>query len=1006
MTPARVLATLVALAALAAVVWLLGSFAGDDPAPTAPALTPAPVAGVAPPAVAAGDVGREGSASDDATSRVVADSGSMVGGGMAIVGRIVAAVDNQPIAGATVRCTAASSIGRDRVEEFLAVLEQADAATRERQLAQWNEGVVTVQTDADGRFRIVPAKPKVTSFAIAVTARGHVDLRQSAGAPVGADVDLGTLAMKAGGTVRGRVVDSQGTPVRALVAWDSNEANELFGGAIEPSEALAQAMGGKAGVVCDAEGRFELAGLAPGDYGLRARHPDHPAARTPVLSIRAGATIDNVLIQLAPGATIRGVVKGLPAGVSKVRVRARLVQVRSREEMAGSPGPGSTIHFGAGSVSLGGPRGTDSGVRIGTDGSFALRGLQMGTTYTIYGVQQEKGFVESGDCTERRDVLAGSSGIELHYDLGIAVTFTVVDDTTAAPIERLVVRNDYESGDDGGTQWGATGSRSAKDYPAGKVTIANLRPKQQQLLRVRVAAVGYRDWSKASIALPTRGTLDLGVVRLSSVPRLEITVVDGKTSAPVAGAHVVLRRVGDDAAQAPSAGLHQGLTDAEGRCAVNAITDGEVRLFVHSDAHAPHTGEPMRLAADASTQQTVRMSSGGTVEVAVFDDRGPKPRATVLRRSLAGEHDTAITGDAGVARFRHLPAGEYGFQLQRHRGPFFEGAGITFHTVDPTAPPKAAFDASFTRVVVADGVTTRIELDAGPAVGIRGVVRQNGIALAGALIRFARGNGKPTGSQVESMQIAFEALVEGNEPSMENGGLARSGADGSYQIDDLEAGEHRLRISHKDRAMVAIVPVTLGAGDNIVDLDLDLAVVRGVVVDDQGRPVGKARVSVRRAAAKTAAGMPDATALAGIPGRRRDDGIVTAADGTFEARGVAADCELEVTAHGKGLAPASVTVTVARGCTADGVKIALGAAGRIDVTFAVPVRLARVTARWLGDGAVRPVTQNCNGASCTLDGLQPGRWEVTVLRAPDPREGDPPRRVVEVVAGTTAPAAF
>jgi hypothetical protein len=271
-------------------------------------------------------------------------------------------------------------------------------------------------------------------------------------------------------------------------------------------------------------------------------------------------------------------------------------------------------------------------------------------------------------------------------------------------------------------------------------------------------------------------------------------------------------------------------------------------------------------------------------------------------------------------------------------------------------------------------------------------VRENGVALAGARVAFVRGAGPPGSPDAAG------------RPSRG----VQTGDDGSYRLEDLEPGEHRLRITHRLRSMPATVPVFLRAGDNAFDVELDVAVVRGLVRDSDGRPVADA--SVRAASGRGGAAPPSGgweMALPGMetPGNR--PGTRTGADGRFELRGVQAGVPLQVHVRATGFSPASSPAfAVGPAEVRDGIDLQLAAAGAVRVRTAAEVPFATVVATLQGEGAAarQPVVQMLRGGEATLDGLRPGRWQIELRGLGGDQPAEP--QFVEVVAGRTVEVTF
>ena len=116
------------------------------------------------------------------------------------------------------------------------------------------------------------------------------------------------------------------------------------------------------------------------------------------------------------------------------------------------------------------------------------------------------------------------------------------------------------------------------------------------------------------------------------------------------------------------------------------------------------------------------------------------------------------------------------------------------------------------------------------------VVRENGLPLAGARITFLKGSDSGAGGELAEMMADFGGGGGGRS--------ARAGDDGSYVLRDLPEGSHRLRITASGRTMPSIVAVELRSAENVFDIDLDVASVRGSVRDADGKPLNGAWVRI------------------------------------------------------------------------------------------------------------------------------------------------------------------
>ncbi|MBL9077811.1 MAG: carboxypeptidase regulatory-like domain-containing protein [Planctomycetes bacterium] len=1004
----RILGVLVLLfVAAGAALWFWSGDRAPIDLPVAAAPSGAADAEVAATADGAGsDPAAAGAA--DATTRVeAAVAAPGTGPGPALVGQVV---DDrgQPVADASVREASGYDFAAEGFDVFEDWTDDPEAAMA-RVRTPRPEGAATV-TAADGRFRLPLAagKGRVT---LRVAARGFRVLEQRVARPADADVDVGALALVRGAIVTGRVVDRAGNGIAeaAVGRLPVNETPDWAEGMDLDAMDFEGMPGGGRGVTTDAEGRFELPHVPTGDFRLRAVHDDHPSARSDVLQAAAGATLRDVLLVLEPGAVIRGRVIGAPATAKDLKVRV----ARRRAPPAGGE---ATNPFGAmidteAIADLSGA--AERTVDVAADGAFAVRGLRIGADYRVWATEGgAQRFFGGAVCSQRLDVSTPMEGLELRYDPGIRVTFQVVHADTGAPVESLFVQHSLQGGGMADF-FGAAMRRGARarHYADGRVTIGDLRPKDGQALRLEVEAIGYRSFERKDIALPSSGDLDLGVVRLAPAPVVRVMVVDAATSAPVAKANVRLERIEGERATGVRAefsfgGMPAGMaagaatarTDAEGRCQLNAPLDAPFRLVATHGSYARHTSGELRLSA-AGSDYTAALSVGGTVEVTVVDAAGkPVAGERVQRRGADSPWDSETTAETGVATFARLAPGEHRFRLAER------GSGMIEVALDAARNGEDAPAAGWEAVAVADGARAELRLVRPAGAELRGVVRENGVPLAGARISFLSGRAQGTAGDLAGMMAEFGGGGDGRS--------ARVADDGAYQLRNLPEGEHQLRITIKSRSMPALVPIVLQPGANVVDVDLDVAVVRGVVRGPDGQPLEGASVRITPVRAEGAEvdqalgavqGMFQGSPLGGGRSAKTD------AEGRFELRGVQTGMPLQVHASARKHAPAaSAPFTIDAGSTRDGVDLQLATAGRVRVTASIKVPFTAAMAQRLGgdgqpDRAVAPVVQVLNGGKGTLDGLGAGRWRVQ-LQVPN---GDaPPPQDVAVVAGETIDVTF
>jgi len=924
-------------------------------------------------------------------------------GGPAIVGRVVDAA-GRAVAGAEVACSARSPFEFDP-DTFDAETFDFEAA-RERVRGQRDERA-DAKTDADGRFRVA-APAKGSDLRLRIEARRYLVLEQRVAVPADTDSDVGTLSLKTGALVSGRVLDRSGRPVaNARVAHrPERERGEVGLFAFAGLEAL-DGFGERSDGRTDADGRFELAHVPPGRFSLRARHDRHPLAELGGLEVAPGGELADVVLTLEPGTSIAGSLLDVPEGTRRLRVHAALPR--------NDDGPQGALlaMIGDAGEMLENLGGSERSAEVAADGSFTLHGLAVAKTYRVWATQTGRGFASNAACSERKEVVSGATDVELRYEAGVTVTFTVVDAGNGVALDRLWVSHRLAGGSQGfdvASFVPASGGR-AKSYPDGRVVLSNLRPKKKQTLTLGVEALGFAKLERAGIELPLVGTLDLGTLRLEPTPIVEVRVRAAADGTPVAGATVRVRErrppsadgMGRDAmieARGPG-GPRSAKTDAEGRAVVNGSEGAQVAVTARAPEFAPYESEAFVVGERGATHEA-RLLRGGQVEVTVLDADGkPAPDTHVDHRAPSGERSSERTGSDGVVRFAHLAPGTHEFKLGG-RGQAMrvgEGFAMSFEM-----PGGGRGDGDWKHVEVADEATASLVLEKAALASLSGTVRENGVPIAGAQVAFVKGEGEDGTDADAAVGRALEAAL----PFAGGARGARNRTDdaGRYELNDLQTGEHRLQVTHRERAMPAVVRVSLHAGANVFDVDLDTTSLRGTVRDAAGQPIAAAAVDVAEAGGdqlglEVWAALPDLAPLA--RGARRP--TTTDAQGRYELRGVQAGKAIVVRASAKGFASASSKpVTPVRGSTTEGVDVELAPAGSVRVhATSVQAPFASVQAEPATSEGKPPVVRMLRRGETTIDGLAPGTWKIT-LSVPG-GEALPPK-TVEVAAGKVVDVTF
>ena len=383
------------------------------------------------------------------------------------------------------------------------------------------------QTDVDGRFRLeqVPSGPAQ----VAVHADGYAPARLPAlEVPEGGEVDDLEVVLRPAVVLAGKVTLPDGRPADGALVEVSSQSPE------DPTAGVG---------VTDHDGRYRLAGLAPGLLIVTASL--HGLQRSPPKAIDVEVGTYALDLELAPGFEVAGHVSdaaGLPvAGVSL------------------------TLHEGDVNTHAGGAT-----VRSAGDGTFAFAGVTSG----LYAIEAAKEGYATARTTEAVAVDGDVYGVAIEMERGATLRGRVLglELDELAEVSLMVFSE-------------VGGSRRARVDFEGAYELANLARGRWKLL---AAAGGRRLEADVEIApgdlevvrdRELRGGFTLSGAVLESGP--------GQSPRPAGGAFVTLRVDGASA---------HATTDSEGRFRLAELPAGsyELRIGWGSVFHR----EPIELADD------------------------------------------------------------------------------------------------------------------------------------------------------------------------------------------------------------------------------------------------------------------------------------------------------------------------------------------------------------------------------------------------------------------------
>lgn len=712
------------------------------------------------------------------------------------------------------------------------------------------------KTDADGRFLAGPIAGDAP-YEVTFSKAGYVDaeLKHDPKASTGEVV----VKLQKGGAVEGVVMDeARGEPVVAftvgggdLVDVDSDApgGNNPFSGGT---------------TVEDGAGRFRIESVKPGLSTLVFRAPGYLPVNVDV-EVVEGETKKGVIVQLAPGGIVRGVVldaEGKPVAGAQVVAQSTgagdKARERRRERMQrGGLGRGANRRAGPpdspfGPMMEGGADAVDEippgflsmaagmgmlGDRAATTnarGAFELVGVESGT-FRVYAFHRE----HAGGVSEPKAMPAEGvlDGVVVKLLPGGAIVGTVTDRFGRPVPDQIVLAFSPASfGGPGGGGSGASGAYQGSTDEKGRYAIRHVGAGSYFLVATR----GDEDLNPATFF----GTLNFDLVTVPEGEEVEFDLVDSTASACKVRGVVTYR--GEPAARG---NLVATTTDTEsmlgvefraakmlggGRFEFAGLAPGTWQL--QFDGDGPQVRTSIEVPDLPEVEVEVRLPEGG-VEGRVVDDRTSQPiegaqitlrktsnapKAKGLIGSMIARDGGAVrrnTDATGEFRFDRLEGGEYEIVAQVPSRRRREGA----ESYAPSEPARLRVDSDRTerdivlRLLPSLGISGRVSGPDGPIEGARVVAIREGAGTEG----------------IES---------------------ARSDAEGKFSIRGLASGKYRLSANADGWAegRKPDIDVQRGREPEGVEIVLTKGVLVRARVSKGGVPVSGARVQLLSSGAESA----------------------------------------------------------------------------------------------------------------------------------------------------------
>ena len=438
--------------------------------------------------------------------------------------------------------------------------------------------------------------------------------------------------------------------------------------------------------LADASGRFRFDHLAPGRYTLRARGAGRSSDPVEAVVV-ADASKEDVVVVLSGGATVRGVVTGLPEALrGSVRVNASgpdgyweslLAGSDGRFELSGVPAGAIRVRASAGDQMGGTTRSAlglvtvaegqkEAELEVVFEGASTLTGrvtrggrAAADARVSVYEKKSFSGGSSGTDDSGRyriEGLVAGSYAVSVQaaggrrgwsgevnvdgeavrdVDLPTAsLTGVVVDSATGRALSDVRVTASLDDSP-------ATRPGMASTDSNGRFVLDELDTGAYTLTLRRT---GYREARHAASATEAGG--DAGTIELARGEGLELRAVDGVFQSPLRSVSVSAR----DGSGAVVASAWVRL-DAEGRGELAALGAGRYTLVVGSDGYSTRVLGGVVVPGPGAS---VALSPGGSVEIRPGEAARAKGFAT-LRDSLGQPYPYRVHEKEG--RVVVLPAG-------------------------------------------------------------------------------------------------------------------------------------------------------------------------------------------------------------------------------------------------------------------------------------------------------------------------------------------------------------
>jgi protocatechuate 3,4-dioxygenase beta subunit len=589
---------------------------------------------------------------------------------------------------------------------------------------------------------------------------------------MGETLDGGTLVLRAGGSLVGRVVDERGVPLaEANVSVAGAQVSSNAGGGMTSYRSTSL---GQARTVTDDEGRFALSGLLAGDIRVDVdAEQGLYRGKSGLVAVRQGEQTEGLEI-VAPRTDDDEMIEGIVLDPNGDPVPYISIDAKFKS------------FFRSGNV-------TGRTLEDGTFRIVVMSSVEHDLTAKPRGSNNwNKIFLD--------DVEPGDHDVVLRFSEANSFQVRAVDGS-GVPVANYAVSTDLE----GGQRAGQFSAREERESG-----ITELRIPDQDFW-VNVIASGFAEerigpLSPSSVSGLT-SPLD---IRLTSIPGVSGVVKAGGVA--LANATVQLQRsattevvVNGFPVRLASRGEESGTTDEEGRFHLSLRKSGSFVLRIVAPGYAPLELGPFDIQPSTGLEdQLCELSSGGSIRGSVRVPEGTDPAGIIVAASRGDCYaETVRTDETGEFVFEHLLPGPWMVRLNSE-----ELDPSSWSSNATNRPPLAVLPSN---CWVNEDEVTEVDLQGAGFIActLRGQLVFPGVDLSAWSAKLVR------------------PLVNGMGRSSDRAGEFRLAEDGSFDAKAGSPGEHILQIAGPgERAVHFAIPVDLRPGDNFWDLQLEATAVK------------------------------------------------------------------------------------------------------------------------------------------------------------------------------------